>query len=68
MSDVLSKLVHGAGVVFAAAAIAAAPPPELTVSEWADQNRMISADSGAKFPGRWSTDRTPYLREPMDCM
>lgn len=68
MADVFAKLVHGASLVFAAAAIAAAPPPELTVSQWADQNRMISADSGSKFPGRWSTDRTPYLREPMDCM
>lgn len=29
---------------------------------------MISAESGAKFPGPWRTDRVPYLREIMDCM
>ncbi len=68
MSDAFGALDHGASLVFAAAAAAAAPPPELTVSEWADAERFISAESGAKFPGRWITDRTPYLREPMDCM
>lgn len=68
MTDVFSHLVHGASIVFAAAAVAAAPPPDLTVSEWADANRVISAQSGAKFDGRWETDRTPYLREVMDCM
>lgn len=68
MSDALRGLVHGASLVFAAAALAAAPPPELTVSEWADANRVISAESGSKYPGRWSTDRVPYLREVMDCM
>lgn len=40
------------------------PPPRLSCSDWADQYREI-----AKGPekGRWRTDRTPYLREPMDC-
>lgn len=43
------------------------PPPKLTVSEWADQYRMLSRESSAE-PGNWNTDRTPYLREIMDCM
>ncbi|RAN30644.1 terminase gpA endonuclease subunit [Hyphomonas pacifica] len=68
MSKAFGELIHGASIVFAAAAIAAAPPPELTVSEWADAYRMISAESGSKYPGKWRTDRVPYLREPMDCM
>lgn len=63
-----SGLAHGASLVFAAAAVAAAPPPELTVSEWADANRVISAESGAKFPGPWRTDLVPYLREIQDAM
>ncbi|MEX1185308.1 MAG: phage terminase large subunit family protein [Gemmatimonadaceae bacterium] len=42
-----------------------APPPRLTVSEWADQYRYLSQESSAS-PGRWSTDMVPYLREPMD--
>ena len=39
--------------------------PELTVSQWADQHRMLSGKASAE-PGPWRTDRTPYLREIMD--
>lgn len=42
-----------------------APPPVLTCSQWADQYRMLSRESSAE-PGRWRTDRRPYLREIMD--
>lgn len=41
------------------------PPPKLTVMEWADQYRTLSAESSAE-PGRWYTSRTPYMREPME--
>lgn len=43
------------------------PPPSLTVSEWADTERMLSAESSAE-PGRWSTARAEYLRGPMDAV
>lgn len=43
------------------------PEPSLTVSEWADQYRMLSSKASAE-PGPWRTSRTPYLREPMDCL
>jgi phage terminase large subunit GpA-like protein len=43
------------------------PDPLLTVSEWADQFRMLSQTASAE-PGWWRTDRTPYLREIMDCL
>lgn len=43
------------------------PDPRLTVSEWADQYRVLSQTASAE-PGRWRTDRTPYLREIMDCL
>lgn len=68
MTLALMGLVHGVSLVLQAAAEAATPPPELTVSEWADAHRYISADSGSKYPGRWRTARVPYLREPMDTM
>lgn len=42
------------------------PPPELTVSEWADGNRVLTRPSPE--PGPWRTSRTPYLREPMDAI
>ncbi|MBR3743189.1 MAG: phage terminase large subunit family protein [Clostridia bacterium] len=41
-------------------------PPQLqTVSEWADENRILVSESSAE-PGRWRTDRAPYQREIMD--
>lgn len=39
-------------------------PPKLTISQWADQHRYVSAP--AAEPGPWKTDRVPYLREIMD--
>lgn len=40
------------------------PPPSLSVSEWADRFRVLPSTSAE--PGRWRTDRAPYLREIMD--
>jgi phage terminase large subunit GpA-like protein len=41
------------------------PDPDLTVSGWADEHRVLSGRAAAE-PGRYRTDRTPYLREIMD--
>lgn len=41
------------------------PKHPLTVSEWADANRILSL-IGSAAPGEWKTSRTPYLREIMD--
>jgi len=46
---------------------AAAPPPKLTISEWADRYRKLSSENAAE-PGQWRTDRAPYQREIMDCI
>lgn len=40
-------------------------PPRQTVSQWADAKRQIAQGTGPE-PGRWRTDRTPYLRDCMD--
>ncbi len=55
----INKLISGvlAGLV---------PPEDLTVTEWAEKNRRLSSESSAE-PGPWRTERTPYLREVMDC-
>ncbi|MBM7592266.1 phage terminase large subunit family protein [Brevibacillus fulvus] len=45
----------------------AAPPPDLTVSEWADEYRYLSPEDSAE-PGKWRTDRAPYQREMMDAV
>ena len=50
-----------------AAAEALRPDRVYTVSEWADEHRVLSSVSAAEH-GRWRTARTPYLREIMDCL
>ncbi|MER2031073.1 MAG: phage terminase large subunit family protein [Solibacillus sp.] len=51
--------------LFRKAAGVVAPPPKLTVSQWADSHRVLSKESSAG-PGKWNTDRAPYQREIMD--
>lgn len=41
------------------------PPENLTVSEWAEQRRILDEKSSA-MPGPWSNDITPYLKGIMD--
>lgn len=43
------------------------PDPSLTVSEWADQYRVLSLRASSEA-GQWRTARTPYLREIMDAL
>ncbi|WP_342278597.1 phage terminase large subunit family protein [Candidatus Tisiphia endosymbiont of Myopa tessellatipennis] len=44
-----------------------APPPKLSVSQWADNYRKLSSESSAE-PGSWHTSKTPYQREIMDAV
>ena len=43
------------------------PVERLTVSEWADKNRILSPIASSEA-GKWRTPRTPYLKKPMDCL
>ena len=43
------------------------PPPNLTVSEWADARRQLSREASAE-PGQWRTSRAEYQRGIMDAM
>ena len=43
------------------------PDTRLTVSQWADKNRILNSKTSAE-PGKWRTQRTPFLREVMDCL
>ncbi|PPQ42156.1 phage terminase large subunit family protein [Rhodopseudomonas palustris] len=58
----------GARVLFGGLAAASKPVEDLTISEWADRYRKVSAESGSPWPGDFRTDRVPYLREPQDCL
>jgi len=60
-------LSDACAVYWRAFAEALRPDPELALSDWADRNRWLSA-KGAAEPGQWRTERTPYLREIMDCL
>jgi len=43
------------------------PPPQLTVSAWAERHRILGSRASSE-PGPWRTSRTPYLREIMDAL
>jgi len=41
------------------------PPPDLSISAWADAHRRLSPEASAE-PGRWNTARAEYQRGIMD--
>lgn len=43
------------------------PPPRLTVSEWAQNNRYLSPEASAEA-GKWYNERAPHLVAPMDAL
>lgn len=43
------------------------PPPNLTVSEWADKYRVLSPESSAEA-GMWKTSRAPYQKGIMNAV
>lgn len=43
------------------------PPPEMTLSQWADKFRRLSTGASAE-PGRWKTAKAPYQKEIMDAI
>jgi len=43
------------------------PPPELTISDWADTNRRLSSEASAE-PGQWRTSRAEYQRGIMEAI
>jgi phage terminase large subunit GpA-like protein len=44
-----------------------APPPLISVTEWAERHRILSGKDSSE-PGPYRVGRTPYAREPMDCL
>ena len=43
------------------------PPPDLTISQWADEYRFLSVEASPE-PGKWLTSRAGYQREMMDAV
>lgn len=63
----MSTQINGRRLVRETNAAALKPDPLFTVSEWADQYRVLTSVTSAE-PGQWRTSRTPYLREIMDSL
>lgn len=59
--------MHKTEALFRKIALCVAPPKKLTVSQWADENMVLSSSSAAE-PGRWNTDRVPFQRAMMDAV
>lgn len=43
------------------------PPPDITLSQWADKYRYLSSEAAVE-PGRWRTSRAPYQKEIMNAV
>ena len=61
----MSAITDAQIIALKAAAAAIAPKPSPLVSEWAQQNVILSEESSAE-PGEWKNSRTPHLVEIMD--
>ncbi|MGQ9367708.1 phage terminase large subunit family protein [Azospirillum sp. ST 5-10] len=66
MRDRFPGLADGRAVLLAGLRRGATPPPRLTVTQWAEEYRYVGQESGSPFPGEWSGDLVPYLRELQD--
>ncbi|WP_182417137.1 terminase gpA endonuclease subunit [Bartonella sp. HY038] len=62
------NLRNGREVLFSAFEAASRKVEDLSISEYSDRYRMVSAESGSPWPGKFKTARVPYLREPQDCL
>lgn len=68
LSKKLSKKIQIKTIkIFSSIAKVLAPPPKLTVSEWADNYRQLSREASAE-PGQWRTSRAPYQKEILDAI
>lgn len=63
----MQKIANSTMRLFTTIAKRMAPPPKLTVSQWADRFRKLSSEASAE-PGQWRTDRAPYQRGILDAV
>lgn len=58
----------GEAILFRGLEAASRKVEELSLSEYSDRYRIVSSESGSPWPGKFKTNRVPYLREPQDCL
>jgi phage terminase large subunit GpA-like protein len=64
---IMNRWPDGRPLFLNAFAGAVRPRQRLSVSQWADSHRQLTSKASSES-GQWKTSRTPYLREPMDCL
>lgn len=67
VSEAVYHLAHGGNVFATAWADGWDVAEPLPVDEWADKYRILPRESSSEH-GPWRTQRTPYLREPMQVL
>lgn len=67
-NEILGDIADGRRAFHLAFAKGIRPAPSMTVSQWAEKYRVVSAESGSSRPGKWDNALTPYLVEPMNAM
>lgn len=65
--DLPDDLVRASELVTSILAEFMAPPPRITITEWAERNRVLSGKDSSE-PGPYRVARTPYAREPQDAL
>ncbi|MBK3798632.1 hypothetical protein GAY33_05195 [Azospirillum brasilense] len=72
--DVLARvgggvaLGDGRAVMLRALRERARPTPPMSLIDWAEEHRMVAAESGSSRPGEWRNATAPYLTEIMECL
>jgi phage terminase large subunit GpA-like protein len=66
--DVLARCHPAGALVLTTLAASMRPAPKLSVSAWAERFRVVSAESGSRYPGPWRNDRAPHLVDVMDAL
>ncbi len=66
--DLYAGMADGRELVLSTLAECLAPPPEITVAQWADQHRHVSAESGSPYAGKWRNALIPYAVEVQEVL
>ena len=61
-------LASAFAVALTALAGALIPPPPMDVNAWAAEHRVVAAESGSPYPGRWNPALVPYAPEIQACL
>lgn len=61
-------IASGNAAAIEALIVGLTPPARTPLSQWAAENRYVSAESGSPHPGRWRNEVAPYLVEIQDCL